>query len=549
MSRIVPLKRPVSFLLRVMKRPALHQGRHSSWVSYWEVSSQPLVRSTWSEQHILKSTVRLARLLTSSPDSTMVTTINTTLMTNFQNASLLSWLGASYFAANAWSQPLCGQLTDKYSRRLGLIVSIGIFIAGNMICAFSVNAFLMISGRFTAGVGGGAFIVITTFVANDAVPKRHRGLLQGINNIIFGLGHSLGGLIAAEFAELSSWRYAFIFLVVLSVPSGMITWYTMPRRNQMYSDDEEHGCGVDYQGGFLLSMVTGLILWSLNDAGFSSSPNIWKDSGILLAGCLVAVGFGYHSLYRTSSPILPLRWLRRKKILGCCLVNFCGCFSFTIVEFFLPIMFQLHSSNLINSANALYPLSAGAAAGSVFTGIVLWYGSYSCYLISAGFIFEVLGAALQASQTKSFHQPLIYSAIFSTGFGFGLLITSSLVHILQSTNQSQSARLTSLIFIFRSFGCSFGLSIGSLFCQNFIKEDLRAKLGDTPEMRDLISNIIESPLKFIHTDHQLQSLVFTSYTASIKYVLWGSAAVAAIGLIITITCLRTEHPIDDLDAD
>ena len=143
-------------------------------------------------------------------DSTIVATLSAPISASFNSLSLLSWLASAYFIANAALQPISGRLTDILSRRTGLVFSNIFFAAGNLICGLATSEWVMIFGRVVAGMGGGGLNAISTFVASDLIPLRRRGVWQGLGNISFGLGASLGGVFGGWINDTWGWRKAFL---------------------------------------------------------------------------------------------------------------------------------------------------------------------------------------------------------------------------------------------------------------------------------------------------------------------------------------------------
>ncbi|CAG8396580.1 unnamed protein product [Penicillium salamii] len=427
-------------------------------------------------------------------DSTIITTITTRLMSDFTDGSLLSWLGTSYFIANAWVQPLCGQLTDIYSRRTGLIWSIVAFTVGNSLSATAVSSLVLIGSRFVAGIGGGAFIVITTMVANDLVTSRARGLYQGCTNLIYAMGHS---------------------------------------------------SGVDFKGALYFSVATFLLLFGLNDVAFRI-PLPWVRSTIVLAGA-GAGGFLFirHSL-RFSRPVLPLRHLGTRSVLAGCLINFFACCCFTIAEFFLPVIGQLLSTRedeILEASLILLPLSAGAAVGSMGAGVVLLYYHYPRDISIGGSALVFISSIIQATViypdligNLNLGKILMVGSTFSCGLGFGVLMTSSLVAVLFSlADQRESARVTSLLFTFRSFGCALGLTLGSLACQVVLRRTLRASSSMVDE--ETLRRVLQSPSTIFHLNASIKKVVLSAYLTSISIVLYTCAGLALLGSIIAFGLL------------
>lgn len=471
--------------------------------------------------------------------------MTTKLMSDFEDGSLLSWLGASYFIANAWAQPLCGQLTDIYSRRTGLLWSVVIFTLGNILSATSVTSAMLVGSRFVAGIGGGAFIVITTMVANDLVQSRARGLYQGCTNLIYAIGHSSGGIFSAFITEKISWRWPFFTLAGLSVLTGVLLTMVMPADVTGTAPQRaDHEKSVDFKGALYFSVGTFLLLFGLNDVAFNI-PLPWARSVIVLAGA-GAGGFLFirHSL-RISHPVLPIRLLGTRSVLAGCLINFCACCCFTIAEFFLPVIGQLVSTRtdeILQASLILLPLSAGAAAGSMGAGLILLYYNYPRALSIGGSVLVSVSSITQATTiypdvvtNTTLGKTLMVISTFSCGVGFGVLMTSSLVAVLLFlADQRDSARVTSLLFTFRSFGSALGLTLGSLACQGVLRWTLQASsMIDEETLR----RVLQSPLAIFHLHASIKEIVLSAYLTSISIVFFTCAGLALMGSIIAFFLL------------
>lgn len=72
-------------------------------------------------------------------DSTIIATLILPISTSFSSFSALSWLATAYLIANAACQPLSGQLTDIFSRRMGLLFSNIFFGIGTLICGLATS--------------------------------------------------------------------------------------------------------------------------------------------------------------------------------------------------------------------------------------------------------------------------------------------------------------------------------------------------------------------------------------------------------------------------
>ena len=67
----------------------------------------------------------------------------------------LPWVVTAYLLAATAATPLFGKLTDIHGRRTIMLLAIGIFIVGSLVCALAPTMWLLIVGRGLQGIGGG----------------------------------------------------------------------------------------------------------------------------------------------------------------------------------------------------------------------------------------------------------------------------------------------------------------------------------------------------------------------------------------------------------
>src|SRR5919199_2362807 len=146
-------------------------------------------------------------------------------------------LGALYF----------GRLADKIGRKRLFMLTLGIFMAGSVLTAFSMNFIWFLACRFITGSGvGGEYSAIHSAV-DELIPARVRGAVDLIIGGSFWIGTILGSLASlllldqSLFALNVGWRIAFglaavmgfaILLVRRNVPES-------PRWLFLHGHDEE----------------------------------------------------------------------------------------------------------------------------------------------------------------------------------------------------------------------------------------------------------------------------------------------------------------------
>lgn len=401
--------------------------------------------------------------------------------------SLLSWLASAYLIANAACQPLAGKLTDIFSRRSGLVFSNVFFGAGCLICGLAGSEWVIIAGRVVSGIGGGGLTAISTFVTSDLVPLRRRGLWQGYGNVVFGLGMSLGGVIGGWLNDSLGWRWAFLIQVPFIGLSALLVALLV--KIPVEESTESAWRRVDYRGAALLTLSLVLLLLGLNTGG-NQVP--WIHLLVLTSLSLSAVFlvlFVYVEDRVVAEPIIPVRLMLRRTVWAVCGTNVFATMAVFITFFYVPFYLQINGHSATQAGLRLIPQAFATSIGSIGAGLVMRktgrYYVMSCAIMA---IF-IAGAGLIC--TLNFASPAwqTYVYLIPGGFGYGGMLTITLVALIAAIDQKYQATITSASYAFRSTGSTVGVTIGSAVFQNYLHRLLSEALGEIPHKEDLVRKI------------------------------------------------------------
>ena len=117
-------------------------------------------------------TIVLSLMLTmflAALDQTIVATALPTIGRQFHDVSNLSWVITAYLLASTAVAPVFGTLSDIYGRKVMIIVSLSLFIAGSVLCAIAPSMPMLILARGLQGLGGGGIMPVVQTVISDVV--------------------------------------------------------------------------------------------------------------------------------------------------------------------------------------------------------------------------------------------------------------------------------------------------------------------------------------------------------------------------------------------
>ena len=102
-----------------------------------------------------------------------------------------------------------GLMTDRYGRRIPLMVNVIFFSVVELACGFSPNLTFFLVMRALYGIGMGGEWGIGASLAMESVPPRLRGILSGILQSGYSLGYILAAVVARFVLPTWGWRPMF----------------------------------------------------------------------------------------------------------------------------------------------------------------------------------------------------------------------------------------------------------------------------------------------------------------------------------------------------
>jgi MFS family permease len=131
--------------------------------------------------------------------------------------------GAVYVAGACLGALFFGQLTDRFGRKRLFMITLGVYLVGTVLTAFSMNPMWYFACRFITGTGiGGEYAAINSAI-DELIPARYRGRVDIAINGSFWVGAAGGSLLTVLLLDKSvipaelGWRLAFGLGALLAV--------------------------------------------------------------------------------------------------------------------------------------------------------------------------------------------------------------------------------------------------------------------------------------------------------------------------------------------
>ncbi len=230
--------------------------------------------------------------------------------------------------------PTTPRLSDILGRKATLLLALTFFSVGTLLCAVAPSMGFLIFARALAGMGAGGVTTTSSVVMSDLVPLRSRGLLQGLTNIVFGLGSGLGGPVGGWLNDSIGWKQAFLIqLPLLALAYVLVVFYienkppaarlAAPAAAAPQQSKWQQLRQIDVLGSLtlLVGVSAPLIALSLISANDRPLADPLVVTGLALGPTFLAA-FVYVEAKVARKPILPLHLLKYRTGASHALANF-----------------------------------------------------------------------------------------------------------------------------------------------------------------------------------------------------------------------------------
>jgi EmrB/QacA subfamily drug resistance transporter len=327
----------------------------------------------------------------------------------------LTWVIDGYMITFGGFLLLAGRFGDLVGRKRVFLSGLVLFVASSVLCGVSDSQAMLIGARLLQGVGGAvASSVILAIIVTEFPERAEQAKAMGMYAFVSAGGGSIGLLAGGALTQSLSWHWIFF----VNVPIGIVAFVF---GSMLIEENEGLGLagGVDVIGSILVTLATMFGAFAIVKSG---------DYGLLSARTLAAGGTSLALLgaffaveARVANPIMPLRILRLRTLMGSSLVRgllITGMYS----AFFLGALYleRVLGYDAIDTGLAFMPLTIAIATMSmgVAARAVERFGAVRT--LAAGLAGIVVGLLLLAVQgVHASYFPGLFFAFLALGLGAG----------------------------------------------------------------------------------------------------------------------------------
>ncbi|WP_225417969.1 MFS transporter [Levilactobacillus huananensis] len=401
---------------------------------------------------------------------TTITNIALPDITKYFNASVTNtnWISTIYVLAMSVFIIPAAKFGDQFGRKKIMLLGLGLFGIGSLLCGLSENLIFLIAVRFMQGIGGAIVtpIMIPLSVslfgrkkATDAV-----GTIGAVTAVAAAAGPPIGGLVLQYF----TWKYIFF----INLPIVILTFILITTCfDESY--DTTVSKKVDELG--LVLFLAGIaqltyVLIKGYDMGWASKWSIG-----LIIGSALCIGLFIQWERHTKEPFVEFGLFREVTFTASSLVYFvCG---FAIICSSLIFNFYLETVREYTALKASYIIMFMSITVMIAMPLGTKLQKKIGYkpLITSGIVLMGISLLMltRLNQSTSWIAMVSMMIILGLGFGLGCL---SIVSAVQFVSQDKAGMASGIVNASRQLGTCLGIAllVGTMtHATNLAKDNIR----------------------------------------------------------------------------
>jgi MFS family permease len=372
------------------------------------------------------------------------------LGTAFGDVAHLPWIVSAYLIAATVAAPVYGRIGDAHGRRGTLLVAVGLFVVGSLLCAAANTLAALIAARAVQGLGGGGLQTLAQALVGTHVAPRERPRYQGWFASIYAAASTLGPLFGAVMTEHLGWRSVFLVNVPLGILAAALALRIPPEPRRRAGHLELDWGGIALFGGSTVALFYALTCTAHQ---WPPTPAQTAIGGVGAIGLIVLLAYER----RCATPLLPIALLSRPSVRRGNAVVAGYAATFIASTLYLPLFLQLGRGwGIAESGLILLPVTLSNAAGAMLagrwmdrSGEVMRYAPRGLALAAASFWVLALGV-------EQLPEMAVLALMVLAGLGLGTVMPAMQVVIQSAAPAADLGAATASIAISRSLGGALG---------------------------------------------------------------------------------------------
>jgi len=385
-------------------------------------------------------------------DATILATAVPTIVEDLGGFTSFPWLFSIYLLTQAVSVPIYSKLADTVGRKPVIMIGIGLFVGGSVLCGLAWSMPALIAFRAVQGLGAGAVQPMAITIAGDIYTVAERSKVQGYIASVWGASAVIGPTLGGLFSQYLTWQWIFF----VNVPLGLAAAWLLGR--SFHESVARTKRRIDWAGGALLTGSMSLLILALLEGG-----NAWAWDSVQSVGAF-ALGFTMLVTFvvverRAPEPVLPL-WVLSRRLLGTtALIGVTVGMILMGVTTYVPTFLEaLVGTSPLVSGLTLATLTLGWPIAASQAGRIYLRVGFRTTVILGSSVVVTAATALALTST---HPSVVATglSLFFMGAGLGFVAAPSLIAAQSSVDWGERGVVTGANLFARSMGSAVGVAV------------------------------------------------------------------------------------------
>jgi EmrB/QacA subfamily drug resistance transporter len=404
-------------------------------------------------QKVAVAVVFVSAMFMNIMDITIVNVALPTIGRDFHIApTAVDGIVISYLVSLAVFIPASGWLGDRFGGKRVLLIAIGVFTLGSVLCGLAQNMTELVLFRVLQGAGGGMMAPVGMAMLFRVFPPAERiraaSILTVPTTLAPALGPVLGGLLVTDF----TWRWVFFVNLPLGIIAIVFGALCLARTETL-------DAGAFDVPGFLLGGIgLGLLMYGVSEGPLKSwsSPTVIAScaAGIALLGAMVAVEL------RVPQPMVDLRLLSGRLFRSTNCVMFLAAAAFLGMLYLIPLYFQdARGLSALQSGLSTFPEAFGVMLGAQIASRIVYPRIGPRRHITGGLIGLTVFMLLLTQITLTTNLWLIRSVLFILGVMMAQVMVPNQAASFAMISPASTGRASTFFNTMRQVGSATGVAI------------------------------------------------------------------------------------------